>query len=332
MKLLFTLDYELFLGSRTGSVANCLITPMEQLQAAIESAGGKFTIFVDATYLFRARQLSIGYPQLARDVEQISSHLKQLVASGHDVQLHIHPHWAFSTYNDGMWLLDHKHYKLCDLDAETALQVTTQAKELLDTTIGRKTIAFRAGGFAAQPTAMLKELFLKNDIVADCSVCPGLSYSSPQQEFDYTKAPAKDCYRFDDDICTEDAGGRFTEFPITMHRVSPVFHWKLAANRLLKLQEHRTFGDGAAVKTTGESIVARLTSWQNCQATIDGYKISFLPQAWQATRHRGNELLTILGHPKLATPYSIDRLAKFVQQATAAGDTFTTISQMLAAQ
>ena len=327
MKILLTLDYELFLGSRTGSVENCLVKPMQQLNDAVSGVGARFTIFVDATYLLRTKQLSIGHAELGQHFDQLSAHLVELQAQGHDLQLHIHPHWAYSAWEGGEWRLDHKHYKMSDLELSYAIDLTAQAKELLDSTIGKKTTALRAGGFSAQPTSMLTKIFDATGLIADSSVCPGATYDSPQQQYDYSQAPHADFYRFDDDICVENPNGGFWEFPITMHNVSPVFHWQLVANKLLKRPEHRTWGDGFAVKTTNESIVARLTSRQFCQATIDGFKIKFLPEAYR--QHHDSQLLTVLGHPKLATPYSVRQLQRFAQQAVAAGDSFTTISQLI---
>ncbi len=334
MKILLTLDYELFLGSRTGTVEHCLIEPMEHLQKAVEPVGAKFTVFVDATYLLRASQLSIGHKQLAADVEQITRHIRQLDAAGHDVQLHIHPHWAYSTYDGGEWRLDHNHYKLCDIEPDAACQLTAQAKALLDETLGHPTRAFRAGGFSAQPTSLLRQVFERNSLVADSTVCPGTSYNSSQQRYDYTTVPAtSDTYRFGDDICQPQSDGPFTEVPISMHEVSPLFHWRLAfnrvTNRLVKLPHHHTYGDGIAVKTASESIVARLTSRQNCQATIDGLKIAFLGDALRSAKRMGKGVFTVLGHPKLATPYSVERLAAFVERAASSGDTFITISQLI---
>ncbi len=329
MKVLITLDYELFLGSRTGSVENCLTTPMQLLHNAVNEVGARFTIFVDATYLLRTKQLSIGEPHLADEYARLTEHLSMLNEQGHDLQLHIHPHWAYSSYENGEWKLDPNHYKLVDLDREHAISLVTQAKELLDGIIGKKTRAFRAGGFSAQPTEMLTSIFSAAGLIADSSVCPGSVYDSLQQQYDYTHTPDKDIYHFGEDICKESAAGTFLEFPITMHRVSPVFHWKLVANRLTKRPQHRTYGDGISVKTTNESIIARLTSYQNCQATIDGYKITFLPSAYRKHQAQHRELFTVMGHPKLATPFSVDRLRRFAQQVISSGDTFTTISQLL---
>ena len=329
MKILLTLDYELFLGSKSGTVDNCLVTPMRHLHESVKEVGGVFTIFVDATYLYRVHELSAGCPELARQYDRLTAHLQELADMGHDLQLHIHPHWAFSTYNNGEWQLDHDHYKLCDLEPHQAVEIVSQSKELLDNIIGKPTVAFRAGGFSAQPTRMLTDLFAAHGLVADSSVCPGSVYDSAQQRYDYSTAPSKDCYRFSDDICVETTDGSFLEYPISMIGVSPVFHWKLVFMKLFKKPCHCGYGDGIPVKPTRDSIVARLTSRQHCHATIDGYKISFLAKAYRQRRAAGHQLLTVLGHPKLATPYSVQKLREFSNQVALSGDTFTTISQLI---
>ncbi len=330
MNILLTLDYELFLGKETGSVDRCLIQPMSLLSDALISNGGRFTIFVDATYLLRLRQLGPEHPKLQEDYNRLIDHIHSLKCQGHDIQLHIHPHWAFSDYENGSWTTDLNHYKLNDLAASKAIQLTKDAKELLDEIIGTKTIVFRAGGFSAQPTHLLTEVFDATGIVADSSVIPGSYYNSFQQEYDYREAPdKKSIYRFEGDICVESPQGRYTEIPISMFNVSPLFHWRLVINRFAKQQKHVGYGDGVSVKTTKDSIMKRLLWWQNCHTTIDGYKINFLKKAYSKAKKNGNDAFTVLGHPKLATPFSIEKVGDFAKEVVENGDKFLTISDYL---
>lgn len=329
MNILFTLDYELFLGARTGTVRNCLITPMRQMIAATERYGVKFTLFVDATYLYRLHELSHEYPVLAEEHREITEHLLELQRCGHDLQLHIHPHWHYSIFDGKEWKLDHDHYKLCDLPVEEAELIFAQTKDHLDAVIGKKTIAFRAGGFSTQPTCILRTLFEKHAISVDASVCPGTVYDSPQQQYDYLSAPVKDCYRFTEDICREENGGKFVEVPISMHRVSPLFYWRYVATRLLKLPSMRLWGDGRAVKATGESIRSRLMGYTPGMATIDGYKCSLLQAAYRHAKQKGNGVLCVIGHPKLASAYSVKKLGDFCRKVQNSGDTFVTISELV---
>ncbi len=330
MKVLITLDYELFLGQKTGTIENCLIKPMSLLSETLLKYDGRFTIFVDATYLLRLKQLSSTHSQLQHDFNRIVNHLRLLKEQGHDIQLHIHPHWAHSDYNNGAWITDTGHYKLKDLSRTEAIQLTQDAKDFLDEIIGSKTTVFRAGGFSAQPTPLLTDIFLATGLVADSSVIPGACYNSPQQEYDFSSAPTqKSIYRFESDICIHSAKGQFTEIPISMYRVPPIFHWGLVYNRFAKQSKHVPYGDGISVKTTTNSILSRLLWWQNCHTTIDGYKINFLEKAYKKAKKDGKEAITVLGHPKLATPFSVMKLDEFAQSVVGNRDRFFTISDYL---
>lgn len=312
MKLLFTLDYELFLGSRSGDVENCLIKPMRLYLDRVEQYGLRFTIFVDAAYLYILKQYAERYPTLRCDVEKVSAHLQELQRRGHDIQLHIHPQWYYSTFDGTEWQIDTNHYKLSDIPANEVKRLFKESKDLLDGIIGKKTTAFRAGGFSAQPTNLLTELFAENGLVLDSSVCPGAYYDSVYQNYDYRNCLQTALYRFDDDICVNRKDGRFVELPISMHGVSPQFHWRLVAvklwSRFTKSTKHKTLGNGISVKTTGNSIINRLTHYCDTMATIDGFKISFLKDAIIRNSTAQRETMCILGHPKLATPYSVEKI------------------------
>lgn len=310
MKILFTLDYELFLGSRTGTVEECLVKPLNLYLDKVEKYGLRFTIFVDAAYLFALKRGAKLHEKLRHDFQTVSAHLLFLQERGHDIQLHIHPQWYFSTFTGTEWKLDVTHYKLSDVAEEEMQRLFRESKSLLDNLLGKQTIAYRAGGFSAQPTGKLTALFRQNDLLCDSSVCPGVKYSSNSQRYDYTTVPNKTFYRFENDICQEETNGGFLEIPITMHEVSPLFHWKLAFVRLAQKfglsSFHSTFGNGLGVVTTNESILERLSKRVNTMATIDGYKIQFLKAAISQQEKNSCDLMCIIGHPKLATPYSVD--------------------------
>ena len=48
--LLFTFDYELFLGDKSGSVQDCLITPTDHLISLLNKYEFKAYFFVDTVY------------------------------------------------------------------------------------------------------------------------------------------------------------------------------------------------------------------------------------------------------------------------------------------
>ena len=79
MKVLLTLDYELFLGQKTGTIEKCLVQPMSLLSNALVDYGGRFTIFVDATYLLRLSQLASEQSELQEDFNMLVDHLRCLL-------------------------------------------------------------------------------------------------------------------------------------------------------------------------------------------------------------------------------------------------------------
>ena len=328
MKILFTLDYELFLGACTGTVAKCLIEPMQHLIEATKDYGVKFTIFVDAVYLLKLKEYSSQYPSLSKDLGDIQSNLLSLKEDGHDIQLHIHPHWYFSKYNGSCWELDDNHYKLSDLSEDQALGVFKKAKLYLDELVGIKTIAYRAGGFSAQPTSLLTKCFGENELLIDSSVYPGNYYNSTHQAYDYRNCPKKSIYRFDEDICAESEFGRFVELPLSTIMLSPIFYWKLVVTKLMKAARHKNFGDGVSVKTTSDSIKERLLKKTSGFVTIDGYKCSYLKRAYNLKKDK-EEILCVIGHPKLATPYSVKTLAKFCASISGDYPQYITISELM---
>ena len=328
MKILLTLDYELFLGDKTGTVDKCLVQPMKLLLQQIEGLDVKFTIFVDAAYLFRLKELSVNNPSLSADYNILKVELKDLVNMGHDIQLHIHPQWYYSSFGRNQWTLDQKHYKLTDIPKLQMDVWFKKSKDLLDEIVGYKTKAFRAGGFSAQPFKDIKPFFETNSILMDSSACPGTSYNSCHQKYDYTKCPFKSLYTFEEDIVSEQKDGRFTEVPITMYPVSPFFYWHLVLTRLLKNKKHVKLGDGETVRTVSGSIIERLTKSGLSLSTIDGLKISYLYNSLVRAKKRGNTIFCVIGHPKLATTYSIQEFGRFCRKAISMGYEFTTISKL----
>lgn len=329
MNILLTLDYELFLGSRTGSVLNCLINPMNKILSVCDSEDVRMTLFVDASYLYRLSQYRDVYPQLKTEYEMIEKHLKELDASGYDIQLHIHPHWSTSTFNGTEWTLDQDRYKLSDMDEDAAVQFFVSSKRCLDRIVGKKTTVFRAGGFSTQPTSLLTTLFKETGLLADCSVCSGMKYDSAQQKYDYRFCPNKSYYHFQEDICVENPDGLFVEIPVSTAKVSPLFNWKYAFSRIMKMSKHCTFGDGQGVKATKDSVYERLFHRATCIVTMDGFKASLLSQQYVEFKKANWDNMCVIGHPKLGTPYSIEKLGEFIRAAKANGDQFISVSQLL---
>jgi peptidoglycan/xylan/chitin deacetylase (PgdA/CDA1 family) len=315
MRNYLTLDYELFLGLKTGSVDACLLRPMKYLCDLADKYNIKYTIFVDASYLLALKKNS-KYPSIEKDYGDIVSHLRFLQKKGHSIQLHIHPHWLYSDYNGTEWVTKPDHYKLSDIPIDEAYDIITKSKQILEEIIDNKVSVFRAGGFSIQPFESYEKIFEKLGLQIDSSVLCGMYYNSDNQKYDYRKVTNKDYYRFNKNVCVDVDGGGFSEYPITTHIISPLFWWRLSLLKILNTKNHNTFGDGESVNTTSESIISRLTKSQMGFACMDGYKSSLLfkMRKEQIKIFGYDSNFVILGHPKLATPYSISLFNKFVDK------------------
>src|SRR2546422_10177660 len=86
MKIYLTLDYELFFG-KSGSLQKCILEPTDRLTQICDKHQVRCVFFVDAGYLDKLRTLAGRAPELSRDRERVVDHIRQLSATGHDIQL-----------------------------------------------------------------------------------------------------------------------------------------------------------------------------------------------------------------------------------------------------
>jgi hypothetical protein len=314
VNIFLTFDYELFFGSSTGSVEKCLLSPTNRLLELSRKYGVKMTFFVDVGYLIKAREFSSDSAALMKDVVAVETQLKEIVATGNDVQLHIHPHWERSVYKNDQWHIQTDGaYKLSDFSADEKRRIVLDYKKYLDELIGYKTKAFRAGGWCIQPFNELEIIFKEAEIKYDSSVFPGGKFSSTHYAFDFTKAPKKCSYRFQSDVCQEDANGDFVEYPISSMNYSPFFYWRLYMLGRLFPEQHKMLGDGDFLAQPGRkrSVLTNFT-WNHVSS--DGYYVSKLKKYLNRSLKKRDKQMVSIGHPKSMTNYSFRKLANFIEE------------------
>ena len=319
MNIYITLDYELFFGSVSGSVERCMIEPTEALMQLVEPYGVKFSCFVDAGYLKALKRQSDQYPELHKSFEQVGTQLKKLVANGHGIELHVHPHWEDSYYDKDRWLFNTDRYRLSYFSEAEVLNIITEYNLLLTEISGQKPVAYRAGGWSAQPFPPIAKALNANKILKDSSVYPGGLYKSAYQWFNFEKVPQyKTYYKFSEDLTVEDIAGPFSEFPISSYLVSPLFYWKLVATKILKTPKHRPYGNGSAIPLAKAQKLRLLSRYSRSVISIDGYKASFLEKAFKKYQKHtdGDGNFVIIGHPKSFTPYSMNKLDNFLKKTS----------------
>ncbi|MEW5757427.1 MAG: hypothetical protein AB1810_14115, partial [Pseudomonadota bacterium] len=312
-KFILGLDYELFFGEKTGSAEHCLIRPVDALLAVLDRYGVKLSLFVDAGFLLRLRREAQRHAGLGREYERIARQLRELKALGHDVQLHIHPHWEDCSFDGGKWRIDTARYRLQDFsDAEIGRIVNEYKAELMEH-VGDTVFAYRAGGWCIQPFDRLAPALRAAGIWLDSTLYQNGISRDTLRWFDFRGMPAKPVWRFSQDPLVEDAAGDFVEVPISAVAVMPMFFWKMALQKKLGGAAHRSFGDGAAMQADRGYYLRLLLSPSSSVVSIDGSKAALLESAYRRRRDgTGERIFNVIGHPKSLTPHSVRELDRFL--------------------
>ncbi len=314
-QFLLSLDYELFFGTPTGSVENCMIRPTQELARIVKKHGMFLSLFVDALYLQRLVEEARRFPSLQKDADSINRQLVSLKKEGHDVQLHLHPHWLDSSFDGDTWQLETKRYKLHDFSEKEASEIVGSTKKLLTDLVGDTVFAFRAGGWCLQPFPRIAPALLAHSIWLDSTVFPGGLSDDQDRWFDFRPAAQKDYWRFADDPNTENPVGPFVEVPISSMHVTPMLFWRMVFHRKLMPQtHHKTFGDGSSLAWGKGYYLQRLTRSTISVASIDGLKAGLLTKAFNGEQSTGKSIFHAMGHPKALTRYALQQLNEFLTE------------------
>lgn len=334
MNIFITLDYELFLGIPVGSLENCIIKPMMSIDSVLDETNSKLTVFVDGAYLVRLEQLCQNYPQLKSDFDLVKDNIKTLNEKGHSIQYHFHPQWLYSSYTEGIWQIDNKHYSLSDLSEQIRKSSFKHGIEIIESITGNKIFAFRAGGYSLGSYDIYESLFSTNGITIDSSVRSGTYSHGCFQRYDYRKTPKKSMYKFKYDICHEEKDG-FIELPISMSKAESSINYLLRKRNLAKqYNPNIVYGDGKSVDTLLNrqqrinQLAHKLFGKMLTPASIDGITSLDLCRIYKWHKNNNQENFVIIGHPKLATDASIRVLKLFINMALANGDKFCVIDDL----
>ena len=218
-----TIDYELF-GHGAGDVQTHMIQPAERLLRFFSRTGIRATFFVEAAELqafAQALQSGRGPASLARDYDALFRQLGQIVAEGHDIQLHVHPQWIGAGWRGGHWVLLSEDYDLMQWGMESLTRTLEQGRLFLEG-IGRRhkpsyeCRVFRAGGLCLDRSADLTNALMSCGIRLDSSVCRGYHRQSPYASVDYRDSTGNRSpyWRTPDGCNPGSAGGALWEVPV----------------------------------------------------------------------------------------------------------------------
>lgn len=308
MNILLTFDYELFFGSDPGSVEKCMLEPTNDLLNIAEGKNVHYTFFVDVGYLIASEKVN----ELSDERDKVIHQLKELLSLGHDIQLHIHPHWEKAEYSNGRWQMNAEtHYRLNNFELEEAKSIVRKYKTKLEEYIGKSVHVYRAGGWCVQPFEPLAETFREIGLVADSSVIPGFHMVTDQYAVDFRTIESDEPYSFSSDVAMKDPNGFMKEFPITSYRYSPLFFWELYLKGKLNKTDHKMIGDGSFI-SHGSKKWQQLLSYTTGHLSTDGYYAKKLFAGLESAVNMGLSEMIVIGHPKGNTLYSLKKLGEFI--------------------
>lgn len=255
--LVLSQDYELFFD-RSGSIQKCLFEPTDMLLDFADQSGLRITFFVDAGMLCLMGQLSAASPSVSAELSKIRRHIENVHSRGHEIGLHIHPHWEDTRWEDGQWDFSETRYQLRDFSVDEVSDIVSRYSGALNELCDGTTRTYRAGGFCIEPFEKLKAPLIENGITVDSSVVPGAKLDDPDKGFDFSNMPPKSWWRFNSTPRKPDADGAFLEIPITPVTLPPLHYWARAVDRIFDRQPKGVIGDGSSKAIGKKEVLRRL--------------------------------------------------------------------------
>jgi len=254
--ILFSADYELFLGKNFLNEDEILIKPTNELINTCSDLNIKFTFFFDTCCMWAYKKNKMyGFPQKAE--EQMINAIKL----GHDVQTHTHPHWLFTKFNKTEFIYDSTKFlmgTLSDNDEECKIyidKILKRSKEYLNDLLkpfnpSYECIAFRAGGYGIQPkTDLIVQGLKKNDYLIDSSVVAQFIFESNVNQINFENFPDKGNYWLNENQFIEDKKQQgIFEIPIACVKLNYFeylsYNYKIILSRYGELLYSKNRGKG----------------------------------------------------------------------------------------
>jgi hypothetical protein len=309
--ILLTFDYELFLH-QSGSLDNCIIKPVNRLIKIFDKLEIKAVFFVDILYIQKLKE-----ENLVDQTNKIISNIQKLVTKGHQVELHLHPHWLDAKYNKESkeWdLRDNTHYRLQSFEQQKIEDIFKLGHSLLSSICQEidpeyRITSFRAGGLCIQPFDALLPLFKKFNITVDSSVAYGFKSDSKTHFYNFMSAPKKELYKFESDPLIINEKGAFFELPIFYYKKNIIDKLKEKLQKAPLISDSK-FGDGKAVPPSLNKRPNFLYKFKSDKYmySLDGsFNEELLIKKILQNRF---EFTTIIAHPKLLSEKSLVLIKK----------------------
>lgn len=316
MQIVLTFDYELFFGTKTGTVQNCLINPTQTLLKLFHTYNIQTTFFVDASYLLMLKKDAEKNSYSFQEWRSISEQIHNIVTNGHEIGLHIHPHWSDCIRKKEKWIMNTHRYRFDSLQPAEQKEHFHACVDLIRKEFYSNLCSFRAGGWCIQPFENFREFMKTWNITIDSSVVPGMKHHSEHHRYDFTDCCKKGMWKFDTNPCKEETGGFFTEVPVTPDCIFPQFRIKMFFLNRYNPSLYVPVGDGNWLKDKSRHYIGYFIP-QKRYASADGLYSERLLKIYKRLKKKNAEILTVLSHPKSLSSVSFIYLENFIKETMA---------------
>lgn len=325
-----TFDYELFLGKNNFTEKEILFAPTARLAQMLSEENVSATFFADICSAIQYQKMG-----LKEYTEDFQRQLQELYAEGHDVQLHIHPHWLKSSYVDGEWRFDYKNYRIHSFgfengEKDSAYEIIQMGTERLINMLNQvdnqyQCIAYRAGGFALQPHEKLIHALFDAGIRVDSSVAPHLSSDSSTNYYNYERKHIQGnwwvsaAHEWWEDVPQDHKA--LYEIPIATENKNPFAFGLRRTFQPDTIKISLGQKKGSYVNSEEEK-ARRINIWNYLSGynaiSLDAYQADFLYR--QVLRYyrdkecgKKDVYAAVIGHPKLVTDTYVQNAKKFIE-------------------
>ncbi|HKQ52581.1 MAG TPA: hypothetical protein VJT74_09445 [Pyrinomonadaceae bacterium] len=187
--LAFVDDWELS-GNGSGSVRELQLEPMRELVKIYNAHNVRGSFNAEVMQQLAFRKFEHEHAELKVPADEWDAAVRETLAQGHDVQLHVHPQWRGAEYADGEWRLT-ADWSILNYEAEEAYKMMLACKEYLEHLLravnpNYRAVSFRSGSWCIAPSPHMLSLLVKLGIVFDMSIVGGVRYETKNISLDYT--------------------------------------------------------------------------------------------------------------------------------------------------
>ncbi len=321
MQIFITLDYELYLQEPAENIDLSLIEPTTQFLHILSEYNLKSVFFVDAGYLYALKRQKSLFPKLESDYNKLVAQIKHIQTLGHEIALHIHPHWQDCTFTGTEWKMDLTRYKLADFPKKEAAEIFKIYYAELKELVSGKIVSYRSGGWCLEPFDYIRDAMKDAGIYIDSTVYEGGYSKTDTHYFDFREYPKKEIWRFSIDPSIEDPNGEFLELPAVSHKLSPLLYWRVLFNTLKGKSSKNNTGKG--VRPSFKEVCKKLLFKTLDPVSIDSYKSAMLLKTFKENEFTARRFFCVIGHPKCFTNLTYQNLHAFIRYALSKGHQFS---------